>query len=226
MDIRQQKSEFPIKSGQDVAKYLVYFHKSADKRRTREINIANVSGAVLYKKHKKVLDKLFAVQEKYGLDLVRYSKFFIDRFNYTDENIEKITDPQYIMWYAEMLKTNAKHQKIYSYVMKSVENIVNDCVDLHYSSVKEYFRHLVTENQLAQKYVSGKISGYYLAGIKNLKKIVKKMDSLSQDTLREIVENQESILSEVQDAFLYVRRIRVSIISFTNEKLYSKLGLS
>ena len=226
MDIRQQKSEFPIKSGQDIAKYLVYFHKSADKRRTREINIANVSGAVLYKKHKKVLDKLFTIQEKYGLDLVRYSKFFINRFNYTDENIEKITDPQYIMWYAEMLKTNAKHQKIYGYVMKSVENIVNDCVDLHYSSVKEYFRHLVTENKLAQKYVSGKISGYYLVGIKNLKKIVKKMDSLSQDTLREIVENQESILSEVQDAFLYVRRIRVSIISFTNEKLYDKLGLS
>jgi len=218
--------QFKIKKGQDIARYLVYFHKSADRRRTIEINIANISGALLYRKHKKVLDKLLTIQEKYGLDLVRYSKFFINRFNFTDENIEKIANPQYIMWYAEMLKTNAKHQKIYGYVMKSVENIVNDCVDLHYSSVKEYFRHLVTENKLAQKYVSGKISGYYLAGIKNLKKIVKKMDSLSQDTLREIVENQESILSEVQDAFLYVRRIRVSIISFTNEKLYNKLGLS
>ena len=218
--------QYNVRSGQDVAKYLVYFHKSADKRRTREINVANVSGIALYRKHRKVLDKLFTIQEKYGLDLVRYSKFFVSRFNFTDENIEKIANPQYIMWYAEMLKTNAKHQKVYDYVMKSVENVVKDCIDLHYSSVKEYFRHLVTENKLAQKYVSGKISGYYLAGIKNLKKIVKKMDSLSQDTLREIVENQESILSEVQDAFLYVRRIRISIISFTNEKLYSKLGLS
>lgn len=226
MAIQQQKNEFSIKKGQDIAKYLVYFHKSADRRRTIEINIANISGALLYRKHKKVLDKLLTIQEKYGLDLVRYSKFFVDRFKFSDENIEKMSDPKYILWYADLLKTNAKHQKVYGYVMKSVENIVDECIELHYSSVKEYFRHLIIENKLAQKYVSGKISGYYLAGIKNLRKIVKKMDSLSQDTLQELVDNQESILSEVQDAFLYMRRIRISIISFTNEKLYDKLGLS
>ena len=224
MDIRQN-FDFPIKNGRDVARYLIYFSKSNDKRLTKEVNIVNISGLTLYRKHKETLDRLYSVQEKYGLDLVRYSKFFVSKFKFSDENIERMAEPQYIKWYAEMLKTNAKHQKIYSYVMKSVDNIVKDCMKLHYSSTKEYLRHLITDNLLAQKVMSGQISTYYLAGIKNLKKIVKNMDSLNKDTLNETVENQESILSELQDAFLYMRRQRVSIISFTDEKLLEQLSL-
>lgn len=222
----QQNPVFAVKNGKDVARYLIYFSKSKDKTRPYEVNIANISGTSLYKKHKKVLDKLFFIQEKYGIDLVRYAKFFVDRFNFTDENVEKISDPQYILWYAEMLNTNAKRNRIYQHVMKSVENVVNECVEHRFSSVKEYFRHAIENKLLASKFLSGKISRYYLAGIRNLKEIVEKMDPISKDTLKEIVDSQESLLSDVQDAFFYMRRIKVSIISLTNEMLYKKLGLS
>ena len=217
-----QSSKFPIKNGRDIARYLIYFSKTKDS--SKEINIVNISGVTLYRRHRDMFDRLFRIQEKYDFDLVRYCKFFVSRFNFTDENIKKISDPQYILWYAEMLKTNAKYQRIYSYVEKSVDNIVEDCVKLHYSSVKEYLRHLIVENLLGQKFLSGQISRYYLAGIKNLKQIVRKMDNLNRDTLREVVESQESLLSELQDAFLYIRRNRVSIISYTDEKLYRKLS--
>ena len=217
--------QFKIKNGQDIARYLVYFSKLKDKKITKEINIVNISGISIYRKHKKCLDKLMIVQDKYKIDLVRYVKFFLSKYNLTDENIEKMVEIQNLMWYADELKILAKYDFVYKQLMKSVDNVVDACVKHGYGSVKEYLRYLIENGKLAQKFISGEISQYWIAGIKNLKKIIWKMDPISRDTLREIADNQDKLFSDMQDAFTHFKISRISIISYTNEKLYDKLGI-
>jgi len=95
--------------------------------------------------------------------------------------------------------------------------VARGCADSGFVSVREYLKHLIESNKLAGKYLSGEISRYYLAGLKNFRKIVSKMDSLNKDTLKEVVEQQEQLLSDVQDAFMQIKNTRVSMISLTNE---------
>ena len=80
------------------------------------------------------------------------------------------------------------------------------------------------ENKLAEKYISGKISQYYLAGIKNLPQIVRKMDEISRNTLSEVVSQQDKLVSDMQDAFTHFKMSRISIISYTNDKLHERLS--
>ena len=217
------EQSFSIKCGQDIAKYLVYFAKLKNHRVTKEINIVNISGTTLYRKHKRALDKLYKVQEKYQIDLVRYIKFFLEKYNYTDDNIDKIAEVRNLMWYAEELSIRSKHDKVYGYVLKSVKNAVDDCIKLGFQSTRSYLRYLIENNMLAEKYLSGELSQYYIAGIRNLKKIVWKMDRMNQETLKEIVDNQDKIISDTQDAFVSLKNIRISIIKFTDDKLLEQL---
>lgn len=226
MDIQKDGSA-KIENGRDIAKYLIYFSKLKNPRLNHEaIKLVNISGIACYRKHKKNLDRLYLAYEKYGFDIVKYLKFFVSRFNFTDENISKIVNAQYLLWYAENEKAIARNKKIYSYVMKSVDNIVEECVENGYSDTKEYLKNLIKTNKLGEKYLSGKISQYYLAGIKNIRKIISTMDEMNQDTLSDIVKNKEKIESDLQDAFTMLKSSRISIISFTNEQLCRRLGIS
>lgn len=214
-----------IKTGQDVARYLIYFSKLNSASIGREINIVNIPGTTLYRKHKAICDKALLLQSKYGIDLIQYIKFFVSKFRLTDANVERLIEVQNIMWYANDIQIKAKHERVYSYVLKSVKNVVEDCIKNDYVSTKEYLRHLIESNKLAAKYLSGEISQYYIAGIKNIGKLVRKMDRISQDSLREVVEQQDKLLSDMQDAFTYLKNTRISIISFTNDKLNERLEL-
>lgn len=225
MDIAQRLTKREIKTGQDVARYLIYFSKLNSSAIGKEINIVNIPGTTLYRKHKDVCDKSLLLQTKYNIDLIRYIKFFISKFRLTDANVERLLETQNIVWYANDIQINAKHERVYSYVLKSVDNIVDDCIKRNYSSTKEYLKYLIENNKLAEKYLSGEISQYYLAGIKNIRKLVRKMDTINQDSLHEVVEQQDKLLSDMQDAFMYLKNTRISIISFTNEKLNERLAV-
>lgn len=220
---KQSNNEFSIKNGQDVARYLVYFSKMNSRWTTKEINIVNISGLGIYRKHKQLCDKALILQDKYGIDLVKYVKFFLSKYRMNDDNIEKLLDIQNVVWYANELQIKAKYQKVYDYIQKSVNNVVNECISGDYVSVKEYLKMLIEENKLGAKYLSGEISGYYLAGIRNLPKLVRKMDRLNRDTLKEVVENQDKLESDMQDAFTYFKMSRISIISYTNDRLNERL---
>ena len=214
-----------IKTGQDVARYLVYFSKLNSASIGKEINIVNISGTTMYRKHKVTCDKALVLQSKYGIDLIQYVKFFLSKYRLTDENVEKLLETKNILWYASDIQIKAKHERVYGYVLKSVDNIVNDCIKNDYVSTKEYLKHLIESNKLAAKYLSGEISQYYIAGIKNIGKLVRKMDCVSRDTLNTIVEQQAQLLSDMRDAFVYLKNMPISIISFTDEKLKERLAV-
>ena len=141
MDIAQRLTKREIKTGQDVARYLIYFSKLNSSAIGKEINIVNIPGTTLYRKHKDVCDKSLLLQTKYNIDLIRYIKFFISKFRLTDANVERLLETQNIMWYANDIQINAKHERVYSYVLKSVDNIVDDCIKRNYSSTKEYLKY-------------------------------------------------------------------------------------
>lgn len=218
------KNEKPIRSGRDIARYFIYFSKFKTAT-IKNINIVNISGIGLYRKYSEILDRSYAVLDKYEIDAVKFVKYFVDKFGTNEANIEKLKEVYPYTWYAEDLQIKAKYQKVYDSLMKSVDNVVNECVKGNYSSATEYLRYLIENNKLAGKYISGELSQYYLAGIKNLRKLVSKMDTINRDTLMEIVENQDKIVSDMQDAFTYFRRSRISIISYTNDKLFKQLGI-
>lgn len=224
MDIEQNLSKRKIETGQDVARYLVYFSKLNSAPLGNEINIVNISGLGLYRKHKSTCNKALMLQKKYGIDLIRYIKFFVSKYRLNDKNVERLVDSQNIVWYASDIQIKVKHERVYAYVLKSVNNIVDECVKNGYTSTKECLKYLIESNKLAAKYLSGEISQYYIAGIKNIGKLVRKMDKISQDSLHEVVEQQNKLLSDMQDAFTYLKNIRISIVSFTNDKLNERLN--
>lgn len=221
MNIQQKSNR--IQNGQDVARYLVYFSKLNSAEIGREINIVNISGIGVYRKHKSVCDKALVLQTKYGIDLIQYIKFFLSKYRFNDKNIDRLLETQNIMWYASDIQIKAKHERVYKYVLKSIDNIVDECIENDYSSVKEYLKNLIQNNKLAEKLISGKISQYYIAGIKNIGRLIRKMDRINQDSLKEIVAQQDKLLSDMQDAFTYLKNTRISIISFTNDKLQEQL---
>jgi len=223
--VTERSSTKRIESGKDVARYLVYFSKLNDPSVTREVNLVNISGTTLYKKHKSVCDKALVLQDKHGVDLVRYLKFFLSKFRLTDVNVERLLEIQNLIWYANDVQIKAKHERVYNYVLKSVDNIVKDCIENDYVTTKDYLKHLIEDNKLGAKYLSGEISQYYIAGIKNIGKLVRKMDRVNQDTLQEVVKQQDKLLSDMQDAFVYLKNTRISIISLTNEKLNERLNV-
>ena len=215
-----------INTGKDVARYLIYFSKLNNKQVNYNVNIVNISGTTLYRKHRHICDKALILQEKYGIDLIQYVKFFLSKYKLNDDNIERLLDSQNIVWYASDIQIKAKHEKVYRYVLKSVDNIVSDCIKNGYTSTKEYLKYLIENNKLASNYLSGKISQYYIAGIKNIGKLVRKMDSVSKDTLNPIVEQQAVLLSDMRDAFVYLKNMPISVISFTDKKLQARLNKS
>lgn len=221
MDIQQKKND-RINTGQDVARYLIYFSRVMNKKFSdKEINIVNISGLRLYRKHKKTCDNILILQDKYNIDLVAYIKFFVSKYRLIDGNVDKLININNIVWYTNDLEIKTKYHRVYSYVMKSVKNIVNSCIKEDFTSINEYLKHLIQHNLLAGKYLSGEISEYYLAGISNFKKILLKMDFMNQNTLKEIAEKQDKLVSDMQDAFMYVKHQPISIISFTNN-LFNK----
>ncbi len=225
MDIKYNNN-FSIKCGRDIARYLEYFSKmNRNKNFTmREINIVNISGISLYRKHKKICDKAYEIQEKYNIDFVKYIKFFISKFKLTDSNVKKLLDINIIKLFANEEYIKAKYNKVYNYIQKSVDNIVKECIENNYSSVKEYLKYIIQENKLADKYISGTISQYYLAGIRNFKKIVQKMNNINQETFEDIINNQDKLMSDMQDAFTYLKGCRINVITYTNNRLIECLS--
>ena len=213
-----------IKSGSDVARYFIYFSRLKTKPNAN-LNIVNISGKSLYKRFQDECDAAYKIIKKYGLNGVAFLKYFVDKFGTDESCLLKLKEHYSYVWYAEHIKIQEQHEKIYGYYMKSVNNIVDECIKRNFRSTKEYIKMLVTENKLGEAFISGQISQYYLASIVNFPKILKKMDELNQDTLRTIAERREKLNSDLQDAFMAIRSQKVSTISFTDKALFQRLGI-
>lgn len=198
--------------------YFIYQKKAKD----YAVNFVNVSGKTTYYKSKKVFDVLSKICEKYSIDGKDYIRFCVYEEGINFYNVSKLLDIVNFQRYAEKKKINEQYQKIYSYFIKSANYIVDECLEKKYDSCKEFLKRQILHNTLAEKVLSGKISIYYLASIKNIKDIVSKMDQMSRDTFETLVERTDKLNSDLQDAFMHITYKKVNPIKFTDDLLYKR----
>ena len=107
---------------------------------------------------------------------MKYIKFFVRKYGKSDRDIkDKLLNMQSINMYINYLQEQHKLDKVFSWFVKSAENISDACIENDCMSVTEYLRKMIQQQKLAYSYVSGQISSYWLAGIPTFKKLFKKM---------------------------------------------------
>lgn len=211
------------KNPEDIAKYFKFL-TMRKRPNGHMVNIAFVSGKKVYKNWKKYFDLLAKLSKKYDFSWQDFLYWAVILKNFKTREIPKIVTTNTLVAYANEKSIKLQHEKIYSYFMKSVDYIVDQCIQNNYSSGKEFLRYLIQSNKLAEKVFTGKISVYYLAAIKNIREIILSMDNISQDTLREVLVRTDKLRSDIQDAFVYKTSQKVYPIDFTDKKLFAKLS--
>ena len=199
--------------------YYIYQKRAGD----YHVNFANISVKTFfgkYRRHFNMLSKLF---QKYGINNQDYLHYCVYDQGINFFNVSKILDIKNIREYANYSKIKEQYKKIYSYFLKSANYIANECIDHGYGTCKEFLKRQVIHNTLAEKMISGKISIYYLASIKNIEEIISKMNQINKDTFQTLVERKDKLNSDVQNAFLFVTMKKVNPIKFTDDLLSKKL---
>ena len=217
-----------INNGQDIARCLLYFNKISQS--DYKINPLNITGISFYKQHKQVFDesyihlnqifsnKEYPVFEKFNISINTYLKFLIDKkiiIPYVESTIIRLADNRYLNYYLNLLNTRKERLHICAQTVNSAKYIAKECVKNNLTP-EEFLTILVKTNTLAAKYISGRISLCYLAGIKNFDDLYKHMDSISQDVFKNLKEAKIAYLSKLQDAFAEVSLSKnVSVIKLT-----------
>lgn len=208
-----------------AATYYKYFAQNNNPYIVRTLPLNRISAKTLYNKNKKAFDKFVTVYNKYNIDIIKYLKFVTIECGKTEKDIPEVLLSQvYLSKFIEYLQVRQQYYKIYKYFLKSANNIVDDCIRLGYTSVKEYLRYLISNNKLVNEYVAGRISCYYLCAIQNFKKIVPKMDVISQHEFSKILMRYDKYNLDVQEAFRLYKSNSIKPIKFTEELLWSKLN--
>lgn len=217
-----------INNGQDIARCLLYFNKISQS--DYKINPLNITGISFYKQHKQVFDESFIhlnqifsnkeypVFKEFNISINTYLKFLIDKkiiIPYVESTIIRLVDNRYLNYYLNLLNAKKERLHICSQTVNSAKYIAEECVKNNLTP-EEYLSILVKTNTLATKYISGKISFCYLAGIKNFDDLYKHMDNISQDVFKNLKEAKIAYLSKLQDAFAEVSLSKnVSVIKLT-----------
>lgn len=213
--------DFNITTPLDAARFFEYTYKQMHATTGLSVSIVNIKGKKVFNKYKTTFEKLFDIFSKYKLDLERYIRFCIkhERIHQPDSLLSKSLFKKF----SDDLQLRYESEKIYNYFLKSVENIVQDCIDMNFSTSREYFGYLIRNNKLGEKYLTGKISVYYLSSIHNIDKLINKMDNINRDTLNIVKQRYDKFNTDLQNAFLLLKSKKVNTLQYTDEQLFSKL---
>lgn len=210
-------------NGITAAKFYKYYKQFKNTYIENPIQFKQITANSIYNKYSSSFDKLAKISIKYKFSLQKYIQYIVNKYDIQDKylnryllNIKLIEE--YITY--EIIKCNRK--KIFKYFQKTVNNIVNDCILYGYISSIDYIRELIKTKKLAQYYISGKISKYYLAAIPKFKDIVLKLDSISQDEFLPICNKYEKYNIDVKEAMKQELSKIVSIFDYTDNLIYQK----
>ena len=209
------KTEINIANSIDIARYYDFYRRFLKSDSERLPTFANFSGKRTYNKAKEDFDKLFSVYKQNNFDILAYIRYVLAN----GISLDNIANSKVVFNYAMSLKNNQNNKKIYGYFMKSVDNIVSECHRMNFNKTVDYFKYVIKSNSLANLYLSGKISGYYLANIPLLDKIVSKLDPISKASMNYLLSQQEKINNDLQIAFSQIRGVQVDAIKFTDNAI-------
>lgn len=205
----------------EAAKLFMYYQQFKNINQIYKIPIQRIRPKRIFQLYKDQFIKLTTIFEKYKLNIEKYIKYFVLELNKREcdikselINIKTITE--YIDWH----NLKNKQNKIYKWFIKTINNIANDCLSLGYFSTKDYFRYLISTKKLAQYYVSGKISGYYLAAIPTFKKIIPKLDKLSRADFHKLYNRFELYNEEITTTIMLKTNQKVNPIKITDDLIF------
>lgn len=203
-----------------VARLFKFYLQQKNPYVKYKLPLNRVQAKGLYSTYRLQFDRLSKIFNKYGFDVDRYIKTFVIDFNKFERHIEtELVSMQTINKYIEYLQIRKQREQIYKNFVKSVKNIVKDCVALNFNNVTDYFRYLIQKRQLSAYYISGKISIYYFAAIPNFRKVIDKLDPISKDEFRMLYDRYEKYNVDINEAFLQMKNIKMNPLSFTNDMI-------
>lgn len=206
--------------GEFVAKYFKYFLQLKNPYVVYKLPVERVSSKSMYVKHKLAFDKFAKICSKYSIDAVKLLDFYVNKLNKFEKDVDNsLVAIDTINKYVESLQIADLHDKIYKNFLKSVNNIVADCIELNFNSVIDYLRYLISNRKLAAYYATGKISTYYFAAIPKFRNVIDKLDDLAKAEFKTLYDRYEKYHSDVNEAFLKMKNIRINPIKFTNDAI-------
>ena len=209
--------------GIDVAKTVKYWLHLQNPYSSREIPISQIQAKAFYNEHKKVFDNAATIFNKYKINAMKYSKFFVCQYNKHAKDIDQLyLSTQTFNFYVESLQAAEQKQKIFKNFMQTANYIADQCISFGYPSAKEWIRAAIAERKLASYYLAGKVSKHFLASIPNFPSILPKLDSISRDELSTIAERFDLYNTEINEAFLFVKKCKLNPISFVDSLIMSK----
>lgn len=210
-------------NGLYAAQYFKYCMQFDLSYITHKVDFRRVAAKSFYAKHQKQFDALVDVFKKNEIDPLKYIEFFVRKYGKTERDIkDKLLSMQSVNMYVNYLQEQKKLDKVFQWFIKSAENISDACIENDCLSTTEYLRKMIQQQKLAFSYVSGQISGYWLAGIPTFRKLFSKMSNMQQTAMIDVFNNFEIYNSEINEAFLKNRHCKVNPIAFTDDLVFQK----
>lgn len=205
--------------GAEAAKVFSFYSQKYGRGRFA-VPMSRVPYRTLYAGHAKAFDKLAFIAGKYGVDLHQYVKFYVDSLRKGERDVDAdLISQATFAGYVAHLSAIEKRKRIYGWFMKSVDSLVELCLERNYGTTKEAFVKLVRKNRLGAWYVCGKISKYFLCAIPNFRALYGKLDQFARLDMAELDERFDMYNTEVNEAFLYVRHRKVNPFEVADEVL-------
>jgi len=203
-----------------IASYWKYFCQLKNDSVVRKLMLKDVRYVTEYKKYKKYFDTFCKIAIKYRISYVKYINYCINDLRI--QTPKDLLSVKNLKSFAEYLNSKDYYYGIYKNYLKSANNVADSCIKYGYSSSSQYISDLIKKNLIAEEFITGRISRYYIATIQNFKKIYNFLDNINRDELHIIYDVCENLNQDVQDAFLMFKSQQVRPICFTDALIKEK----
>lgn len=204
----------------DLPRLFKYYRQFDNKTLKCKQKFEYVQASGEYSRRKRLFDRLNAVLLKYKIDRERFVRYCALGTGCAAP--EDMADVRYFKMYADHLKRVSQYGGIIHNFRKSASNLADMCISNRTTPVQEIAR-MVTGNRLAYEYITGHLSKYFIACIKNFRKIYWKLDRMNRDELRILYDVSEELRDVAQKAFLEREGRTVAPLGLADETIREKL---
>lgn len=199
-------------SGEGLARLFKYLRlrKDPSPGQTGSVPLGRVSAKAFYQGHRKAFDAVSLFFSTHGLDARPYIRFFVCDLAKTGRDVDEcLYSRSALSGYAAKLQAAEKREKVYSWIAKSVRNVADMCAAEGYVTGRDCVLALIRSKRLAQEYVAGRISKYFLAAIPSFRDVIPKLDHFARAEFADLLDKFDIYNTEANAACL-ARRNRVA----------------
>lgn len=211
------EQEKPSIDGLHVAKVFLYYRMMQNPHRVNPVPLKLISGKTLYKKHKQLFDEFAAKAVHNKFDVDKYLKWCVLSRGINESCLRScLSSVSLLVEFQLHMQKQQKMDKIYKCFMRSMKNIIDECIATQTYTTKDFLRELIRNNKIGPYVVAGKISIYYLAAIPSFNKVIKHLDYFSRLELQLLNEHFSIYHSEINEAFLAKKHKMANPIELTD----------